>query len=224
MKMNLTFATLLAASIAFAGCAKNQRQLVIAATGTSVGLEVAQSPINQSPQMKFGYQRAEIALVPTNRNGGEASSGSFGEGAPDAPDVLMELWYRNLLQDEGGIYQRLAVGPNAVRQPGAAFLFARQPDGRISDTTAAAVQNALSAIPTAKVEAIQQIGQIREKYMAFGEDRTRKDKANAIVKELSAVRTDGGIKYENYRQLVLEGSGERNMDLLQKILEEISKL
>ena len=51
------------------GCTNN-RHAVIAVTGTNIGVEISQNPANQSPQAKLGYQRSEVAIVPSNRSGG----------------------------------------------------------------------------------------------------------------------------------------------------------
>ena len=115
-------------SFLICGCGNN-RHAVIAVTGTNIGLEISENPTNQMPQGKLGYQRTEIAIVPSNRSGGvDSGTSTAGHGAKDVTDVLMELKFSNIFQsfrEGGGIYQRLAVGENAVKQPGAAFMFAR---------------------------------------------------------------------------------------------------
>jgi hypothetical protein len=130
------------------GCTAG-RHKVIAATGTVIGLEVAQSPANQSPQAKLGYNRAELAIVPTNRDD-EPAAGGNGKGASDVADVLMELKYQGLLGgSSSGIYQRLAVGSTAVTQPGAALMFAKDAEGTVSDQNAKALEKAMEAVPGA---------------------------------------------------------------------------
>ena len=71
-----------------------------------------------------------MALVPTN-------------GGP----VLMELRYSGIFSRSGGIYQRLAVGAEAVKQPGAAFMFAKDADGNISSNAVQAITAKINAIP-----------------------------------------------------------------------------
>lgn len=131
-----------AALCLLAGCVHNENQ-VVAGSGTLIGLQVGQAPTDSTPQIKFGYSRAEIAFVPTNR-------GTIGTGgAAGTTDVLMELNYsRGSAQSAiGGIYQRLAVGATAVSQGGAAVMFAKKPDGSIDPEAAATVQSALATIP-----------------------------------------------------------------------------
>jgi len=126
------------------GCAS--RQMIVAATGTNIGVEVSQNPANQSPQAKLGYQRTEFAIVPTNRSANEESPSG---GAQQHGDVIMELRYGGIFDvgKSSGIYQRLAIGPNGVAQPGAALMFARDADGAVSDSTAKAALDALKTVP-----------------------------------------------------------------------------
>src|SRR5688500_4799841 len=73
-----------------------QRHALVAVTATSIGVEIAQNPANQTPHAKLGYQRQEIALVPTNRSAKEEVGVDNG-GAAAHGEVLMELRY-------GGIF------------------------------------------------------------------------------------------------------------------------
>ncbi len=128
-----------------AGCAAN-RHAVIASTGTTIGLEVSQNPTNQIPEAKLGYNRAEFAYVPTNRST-NADPGRVGEGAKDSANVLMELKYSNIFGGDGsGIYQRLAVGDIAVKQPGATLMFLRDVQGTVGSNAAPAVVAALEGV------------------------------------------------------------------------------
>ena len=123
------------------GCTNN-RHAVIAVTGTNIGVEISQNPANQSPQAKLGYQRSEVAIVPSNRSGGiePAGTSTVGRGASDVANVLMELKYSNIFSiNTSGIYQRLAVGKTAVSQQGAAYMFARDQKGNLDPETAAAI-------------------------------------------------------------------------------------
>lgn len=117
------------------GCAnaEDKNHYVIASTGTMIGIEISQKPDTQTPQFKLGYNRAELAIVPTDRNtcatdsrAGTSRVECEGSGkASDVPDVLMELRYKGETKNgvDTGIYQRLAIGKNAVEQPGASLLF-----------------------------------------------------------------------------------------------------
>lgn len=124
------------------GCNRYNHQ-VIAATGTSIGVEVSQNPATQVPQAKLGYQRAELAIVPTNRSAEQTTTtaNSMGEGAKDHGEAIMELRYGGIFDTgkSSGIYQRLAVGKIAVSQPGAAFMFAKDDEGALSPHTADAL-------------------------------------------------------------------------------------
>jgi hypothetical protein len=120
-------------SILIQGCSGNDHA-VISSTGTLIGLELSQNPTTQTPQGKLGYNRAEFAYVPSNRNQ-EDDAGNTGQGAKDTAEVLMELKYNDIFSGQSGIYQRLAVGSTAVSQPGAAVMFLRGEDGNVSQST-----------------------------------------------------------------------------------------
>jgi hypothetical protein len=108
------------------GCATHNKVLV--ATGTVLGLEVAQNPATGMYQARLGYNRAELALVPVD------PTNSY------TPDVLTELRMTGLLSFDVGIYQRLAVGPNAVSQIGAAALFSKDSKGVINSNALSTLQ------------------------------------------------------------------------------------
>ena len=111
---------------------------VVAGTGTVIGLEMSQNPASQAPQMKLGYDRAELALVGQEKYGKDN----------DVANVLMELRYGGATGTHPGIYQRLAVGNTAVTQTGAALMFLKAPDGSFPSAEAlagaVAAQNAFS--------------------------------------------------------------------------------
>jgi hypothetical protein len=141
MRQHKYFSALLFIVLALPSCASQTR--VIAVTGTNIGVEISQNPANQTPQAKLGYQRSEIALVPTNRPI-EDPSDKKTKGAEDTAEVLMELKYAGIFSwgASGGIYQRLAVGKIAVTQPGAALMFSRNVTGDVGDDTAKAATDA----------------------------------------------------------------------------------
>jgi hypothetical protein len=140
------------ACVAMAGCSKTNEYYVISATGTVIGVEVSQNPATQTPQAKLGYNRGELAIVPSNRppcltddsKNPPVQCGQLGRGARDVPDVLMELRYGGIFDTgpSSGIYQRLAVGETAVAQPGAALMFARNADGTLDPAAPAALRAA----------------------------------------------------------------------------------
>ena len=123
---------LLAIISIFCGCSAVKNSYVISGTGTLIGLQIAENPATQLYEAKFGYARAEVALVPTN-----------------GPAVLMEMRYSGIFSRNGGIYQRLAVGNAAVSQPGAAFMFAKDADGNLSTNVIQAITTKIQAIPEA---------------------------------------------------------------------------
>jgi hypothetical protein len=108
------------------GCAAMQDKVVVA-TSTILGFELAQNPATGMYQGRFGYARAEIALVPTN-----------------GVDVLTEIQFNNLMRG-GGLYQRMAVGSNAVRS--SMFMFAKSANGVLDPMSAEAISRSISGIP-----------------------------------------------------------------------------
>lgn len=142
------------------GCSTTSTS-VIAATGTTIGVELSQNQTTQTPTAVLGYKRAELAYVPTNRGTAgkttttqdakgnpvvvqESGLSTHGDGAKDSANVLMELNYRGIFTNDSksGIYQRLAVGDKAVSGPGASVMFAKNIDGTLDDNAAAAVNPA----------------------------------------------------------------------------------
>jgi hypothetical protein len=55
------------AIIILSGCAGTTSS-IIAATGTTIGVELSQNQATQTPIGVLGYKRAELAYVPTNRS------------------------------------------------------------------------------------------------------------------------------------------------------------
>lgn len=144
-----TILPLLAAlvTLLFCGCSAN-KHYVVAATSTIIGLEIAQNPSTQMYQAKLGYNRAEAALIPSNRGTGKKGDPTTGAGAKDTTDVVMELRYANIFSlSSSGIYQRLAVGSGAVGQPGAAFMFGKDGNGTLDPAVAAQISSSIKGIP-----------------------------------------------------------------------------
>lgn len=127
---SLTVILSILAALILSGCTTNRTVLV--ATGTVLGIEVAQNPSTGLYHAKLGYNRAELALVPTD------TTNKY------TPDVLTELKMTGLLSFDASIYQRLAVGPQAVSQIGAAALFSKDANGVVSS-------NALDAYRAVKM-------------------------------------------------------------------------
>ena len=122
---------------ALAGCASDHA--VIASTATTIGVEISSNPTTGAPTGVLGYRRAEFAFVPTNRaKAGEAVDPKNPSDVSRVANVLMELNYSGTISTTGSIYQRLAVGTEAVTGQGAAVMFARDADGNLSPELAAA--------------------------------------------------------------------------------------
>lgn len=130
--MKTKYLCLALAVLFLAGCQAINRNYVVTATATVLGVQLAENPATQIPEAKFGYSRAEAALVPTN-----------------GVSVLMELRYSGIFSREGGIYQRLAVGHDAISQPGAALMFSKDNSGVISSNAVQAITGKIEKIPLA---------------------------------------------------------------------------
>lgn len=201
------------------GCNRYNHQ-VIAATGTSIGVEVSQNPATQVPQAKLGYQREELAIVPTNRSAEKTTTigtagNSMGEGAKDHGEVIMELRYGGIFDmgKSSGIYQRLAVGKVAVSQPGAAFMFAKDDEGALSSHTADALVRVTEASAFADklsgktgLSTISFLRDVYENLKALGQPTPPKGQddveARALVRQLDELVKHLPDKYHfnNYQE------------------------
>ncbi|MBI3784187.1 MAG: hypothetical protein HY270_12395 [Deltaproteobacteria bacterium] len=160
LRQALATTVVLAALSVVQGCPS--RHAIVAVTATNIGVDVSQNPTTSSPQAKLGYQRTEIAIVPTNRSADVAADGTGG-GAKDHGDVVMELRYGGIfdLGKSSGIYQRLAVGTEAVRQPGASVMFAKDDEGNVGSDAKAALAS-LNSVPTASTEVETKLRNLRQ--------------------------------------------------------------
>jgi len=172
--------------LAAGGCA-TRTHYVVAATGTVIGVEIDQNPATQTPQAKLGYNRGELAIVPTDRqvcsvpkDSTEVRCVPEGGTAEAVPDVLMELKYAGIfdLGQASGIYQRLAVGNTAVRQPGASLMFARNATGDLDP----AVAGALAAVSKTPIVTPQSLELKTRMWRAYEANQTRKDSFDAAAK------------------------------------------
>jgi hypothetical protein len=122
------------------GCTAARHE-VLAVTETNIGVDVGQTPSSQTPHAKLGFQRVETAVVPTNRSASEDAGNAPGGAASNA-DVIMELRYSGIFSmgSDSGLYQRLAVGKEAVEQPGAAALFIRNSSGSLDPNATEALK------------------------------------------------------------------------------------
>ena len=169
------------------GCTNN-RHAVIAVTGTNIGVEISQNPANQSPQAKLGYQRSEVAIVPSNRSGGiePAGTSTVGHGASDVADVLMELKFSNIFSiNTSGIYQRLAIGKTAVSQQGAAYMFARDQKGNLDPETAKAIAS-IESIKGRSTEFREKMSKIMALYREYESDSEKKQKIENVILQVTS--------------------------------------
>ena len=164
---------------ALSGC--TSQHAVVAATGTTVGLSVTQDPSNQGVQATFGYRRGEFAYVPTNRDD-DNKAGGTGGGARDSTDVLMEFGYKTGTVAETNvapeIFQRLAVGENAVKANGAVFMFARAPDGKVDQNTLQAIQS----LPTVDIKNEVDKNRMTQQYFSARSDAAKKAQFDQAAK------------------------------------------
>jgi len=152
----------LIALVLLTGC--STRHAVLVNTGTVLGVQVAENPASGLYEARFGYARTEFAYVPSNR-AGTTNETNYSGGAKDTADVLLELRMENIFKG-GLVYQRLAVGENAVKQPGAAMLFSKSADGVLDPKVAEAVGASLKTIPAANSQGIDAKIPIAKAYEA----------------------------------------------------------
>ncbi|HOT88650.1 MAG TPA: hypothetical protein PL028_03795 [Bacteroidales bacterium] len=116
--MKTIFAFLLGTVLLLTGC-RAPLNCVYVGSGTILGFDISQSPATQTPQATLAYKRIEVAVVPVSTNG-------------VVPDVLMDFSFKSdLFSSAGGIYSRIAVGPNATTHTPAALMMARSRNGQL---------------------------------------------------------------------------------------------
>lgn len=196
----------LSTSLMLSGC-QSVSHSVIAATGTTIGVEVSQNQATQTPIGVFGYRRAELAYVPTNkvsetknmtREGAQqVESHSIGNGARDSANVIMELKHQGVFDfgSDSGIYQRLAVGDIAVAQPGAQAMFLKNNNGQVDKDAAQALEAANKAVKN-----IASVNSGLEKRKADIRNlRERcKDNASELGKFDIAAQSQGYVNYGRF--------------------------
>lgn len=166
--MRANFILLLCAAL-LSGCAA--KYAVVANTSTVIGLEVNQNPATHAYAAKMGYVRSETAVVPTGRG--------TPDGAKASADVLMELRYGRMFSlTDAALYQRLAVGSEAVKQPGATIMFAKSPDGTLDPVTAAAITRA-KTVPEPDPEATSLLLPMAKAWQAAPDKRAFDAEAQA---------------------------------------------
>jgi hypothetical protein len=116
----------LAAALLLTGCASDR--CIVTTAQSVLGVSVSENPATQLYEVRFGLVLSQIAFVPGNTN----DPSSF-------PDVIQEFKVNNIFTG-GMVYQRLAVGKNAVQQPGASLMFAKDANGAVSPGTVQQLQ------------------------------------------------------------------------------------
>ena len=199
--------------VTIAGCARDH--YVIASSGTTLGLDISQTAGSQTPQIKFGYNRAELAYVPTNRFACKATDGtetdcSLNGGAADSAEVMMELHYGGGVSatSKQGIYQRLAVGKEAVKTPGAAFMFARQADGTIDAASAEKVAAAVRSVDATSTEALDRRKPLRQAYLSL---------ANTKKAQFDEAAVSGG--FEDFRSFLMASPSLQQINTVEEALK-----
>ena len=114
------------------GCSTPQ-SCIVATNNTGIGIVASYNPQTQMPDAKLGYVNSAFTIVPTNRAWSKDVAVS-GEGAKDTGNVLIETSFTNWFKfwSDQSIYQRVAVGNDAVKQPGAVAMFAKSADGSVN--------------------------------------------------------------------------------------------
>jgi hypothetical protein len=167
----------------------------------------------QKLEKKFlGYNRAETAIVPSNRSANK-ESGSVGNGAKDTTDVIMELKYRSIFSlSDAGIYQRLAIGPTAVSQPGAALMFAKDDQGKLDSEKAKAITEALHTVPETPADVTNARAPLAKARVSLGEAK----------KEIfdKAAQSEG---YADFRNFTLNRPSTPSLEQIKKIRSELEK-
>lgn len=162
-------------ALGLASCA-NQTCVLVSST-TGIGLDIDYNPQTQMPHAKLGYIRNELVLAPTNRAAKGYPETGREEGAPDVPNIIVEFNFANFFTfwGDSGIYQRIAIGDEAVTQPGAAVMFAKDPAGKLDDKAVEAI-TALSGVKSVG----PRISARKLKIVTLGKD--------PVVRELILVR------------------------------------
>ena len=121
-------------AVLLSGCSSLKNNVLVS-TGTYLGVQIAENPATQLYEAKLGYGRAEFAIIPGNTN-----------DPASVPDVIMEIRMENIFKG-GNVYQRLAVGRNAVHEPGASIMFAKGADGALDSNVVSAITQKINLIP-----------------------------------------------------------------------------
>lgn len=119
--------------VAISGC-KNVN-CVASNTATGIGVKFGYNPINNLPEGQVAFLHSANLIVPTNRVSDDTDKAVYGNGATDSVDVLSEIMFTSFFafwNSNPTIYERLAVGKNAVNTPGAIAMMSKSIDGKLS--------------------------------------------------------------------------------------------
>lgn len=166
--------------VVYTGC--KSQTCVVTATATGIGLRASYDQKTQMPLGELGYIHTAVAIVPTDR---QADGETIKESATAASstDVINEISFNNFFSfwNENGIYERIAVGKNAVSQPGAVALFAKNNGGNMDANSV----KALEAIYQIKPQPIPKLDLKLKLIQLVGKDVAKQqvaiDVANSLV-------------------------------------------
>ena len=100
------------------GC-KIQPNYIIISSATTVGFDVSESTVSQTPQATLAYKRGELVIVPIPTNG-------------PVPDVIMDFSFKtSIFTSSGGIYSRIATGPHATTSAASALMMSKDKNGNL---------------------------------------------------------------------------------------------
>jgi len=231
VKVIINAAILVELSLLVMGCAA-VRDNVLAITATVIGVQIHQKDQDKTPEVKIGYARTEFAFVPTDHETAPNSKdqekkGSASGSARNSAEVLMEINAQGSIglgtAYQGGVYQRLAVGQTAVTQPGAAFMMAKNADGKLEKDSADAVSKALQKIPETPGEVLAERKPLRIAYKALPDKKAVFDEAvkpdyEDFQKFLAGVPETPDLETVKRIRKKLEGDGQ-----IKAKLDEIDK-
>lgn len=118
MKKLVSYISIGLLALMMVGC-KIQPNYIIISSATTVGFDVSESTVSQTPQATLAYKRGELVIVPVPTNG-------------PVPDVIMDFNFKtSIFSSDGGIYSRVATGPNATTASPAMLMMAKDQKGNI---------------------------------------------------------------------------------------------
>ena len=123
---------------------------VSANADTGIGIKFGYNPINNLPEGQVAFLHGSHLIVPTNRVSDDTDKIATGAGASDSVDVISEISFTSFFafwNSNPTIYERLAVGKNAVNAPGAVAMMAKSADGSLTQQAVDAIK-AISGVKT----------------------------------------------------------------------------